>query len=1295
MNTMKRKGFTLVELLVVIAILAILATVSVVGYTAFIERASVSNDQNIAAQLNKFLVAYNADHTSKHYGKDVNEGNIREITQEILDLGGLDELVPQSLDHGYHFYYDLQEDKYVVGKLNEQGLLETLVHAADNNGAHLGSCFTEDGRYFLVDTAGSDLADIVNGLYEAKSEADIQAALEKASTLADEPSQVINKIQDYVASVNVIIEGTQYVTNAEGTTNVVFTDGTTWVGTDVVVVGNPEATGSGFVVNNSGSTIVIVVPDSVKYIEVGAMNTSGSNTVVIVINKPSSEVANMANGSFTNGTLDLEDGDFTTTDDGHITNADGSTKLELKYENAFVDFKVVVENTDTTKQIYDADGNKTNSGYVSWDLDEFLLKFDAVGEDASIPATGLENATWEIVNDIDFARLEGNKVIFDKAKTPSQDIVVKATATNAKGEVVTREFTAKIVRITGAEFTIGGDKVNELDKVANLVCDNLSGTDFVVIPTFTYSYNNTGIKLAEDLFLSFESEGHTHGEACCPHVKHDGNCLICTHTCNNDCAYSSCNHTTHTDDCCGHTHTSACYEGNCTHVVGGAHTKADGTSCFANCAAAHTSHSYNCSQHYYETIWSKGPLHEHTDACCGHVNGTYHTKACGGSATYGGSDETCTYKTEGSHEHSKACCMYNSNSRGIDFSSGDYCVHKLGYHNADGVLVEYHLSGCGTCEHFTNGEHDSCTSTLICGHTDGVAHNCDECKHKVSGHECTELKCKFTCTGTGDCVECTHDCEKEGCESKCTYQSAAINGSSIRGFGSDSGTLTINVGKEGSYSYTFADITLNFYGDFETDIKGNVTHLGNANVVKVEDLFGNGVPTDAKIYIYDAKRVNHATDNFMFPDRTLLTLKSEASAMGETFYVEDNVIEYKNGAWEEIKFYGTGEVYIAVVSNDGVRLSDDVEAEVVAGTNVRDYGELNASTSNVLLKDITMTANGQFTFRTNGGSIYGNHYTFDIQQGVKINANGIIVLDNTNMQDLRVIGAYYPEVAIAGLFEYGTNAVLAKGNVTIDNCYIANTRSPLAAGYENDDVADVITVKDSVIYGGRYSNIDLREGTLIFEGKVITINQPHTTEKNVASVDEDLKVAGLGVTIWFEADEANIYGVQNLVQYNFVSENFKGLPDVTVDYPAYSVAETIDVKGFFKEIFGNEEKYSDYYFEKDGEVYMNASIICEDLGKKFSDAYEFKMHIPYGDRTKFENGTTPVGYQYVAYNTTIVNGFYPVTIHVYGLMNTDAHNQMFEDSQDAEFIYSPWTHIVGEETYDAYGFGSDNSIILR
>ena len=56
MRNNKMKGFTLVELLVVIAILAILATVSVVGYTSFIKSAYISNDENIAAQLNQLLL---------------------------------------------------------------------------------------------------------------------------------------------------------------------------------------------------------------------------------------------------------------------------------------------------------------------------------------------------------------------------------------------------------------------------------------------------------------------------------------------------------------------------------------------------------------------------------------------------------------------------------------------------------------------------------------------------------------------------------------------------------------------------------------------------------------------------------------------------------------------------------------------------------------------------------------------------------------------------------------------------------------------------------------------------------------------------------------------------------------------------------------------------------------------------------------------------------------------------------------------------------------------------------------
>ncbi|MBQ3067187.1 MAG: type II secretion system protein, partial [Clostridia bacterium] len=60
-----KKGFTLVELLVVIAILAILATVSVVGYTAFIEKAHQSVAMQEMTQIRNALVA--EDITNKNF----------------------------------------------------------------------------------------------------------------------------------------------------------------------------------------------------------------------------------------------------------------------------------------------------------------------------------------------------------------------------------------------------------------------------------------------------------------------------------------------------------------------------------------------------------------------------------------------------------------------------------------------------------------------------------------------------------------------------------------------------------------------------------------------------------------------------------------------------------------------------------------------------------------------------------------------------------------------------------------------------------------------------------------------------------------------------------------------------------------------------------------------------------------------------------------------------------------------------------------------------------------------------
>ena len=65
-----KKGFTLVELLVVIAILAILASVTVVGYSAFTQKAKDSVAQQELTQIHNYLYAEDINNEKITFTKD-------------------------------------------------------------------------------------------------------------------------------------------------------------------------------------------------------------------------------------------------------------------------------------------------------------------------------------------------------------------------------------------------------------------------------------------------------------------------------------------------------------------------------------------------------------------------------------------------------------------------------------------------------------------------------------------------------------------------------------------------------------------------------------------------------------------------------------------------------------------------------------------------------------------------------------------------------------------------------------------------------------------------------------------------------------------------------------------------------------------------------------------------------------------------------------------------------------------------------------------------------------------------
>ena len=96
-----KKGFTLVELLVVIAILAILATVSVVGYTAFIQKAHQSNDRTLVAQLNKLIMRVDGE----------KYGNFHEVV-ETLQENGIDVTKLNATAKDYEILWDMDAQEF-------------------------------------------------------------------------------------------------------------------------------------------------------------------------------------------------------------------------------------------------------------------------------------------------------------------------------------------------------------------------------------------------------------------------------------------------------------------------------------------------------------------------------------------------------------------------------------------------------------------------------------------------------------------------------------------------------------------------------------------------------------------------------------------------------------------------------------------------------------------------------------------------------------------------------------------------------------------------------------------------------------------------------------------------------------------------------------------------------------------------------------------------------------------------------------------------------------------------------
>ena len=471
MRNNKNKGFTLVELLVVIAILAILATVSVVGYTSFIESATVSNDENIAAQLNNFLVAMKADSNGKYYddftsndGK-VTEDNVWEITQYILKDGGLESLEPQALKYGYNYYYNLNTQKFEVIKekdVTAPGLVALIRAFANGETLKPGFFKTKTGDVvFLVDTKGSSLAEAVRGFYTFDFLAEEENAWTKFQEIvADAAAEGHTNISTALENSVFVTEDGTYA-NGNSATNYVFH-------TEKNIIMEPSVP---VTLSNP-----VMIPANVTSFEVGAFNVTYTEDGKLVFEVPVETLKSaLCEDSLPNGlVVNIDGNDWTY----HSATNDDDAKLTYSTETVYLDIANPLKDFDmllsgTANKLHNvADDSVGYDAIIVWDGATFTLGLDSSSlvPEFSDKSLSSKRVSWALTDaDGETATYAGVSVSAEGTITLSVDDTTKlypettefyVTATAAhpmtNGKYAQGTFKIVLSRPTNAIFSVDG-----------------------------------------------------------------------------------------------------------------------------------------------------------------------------------------------------------------------------------------------------------------------------------------------------------------------------------------------------------------------------------------------------------------------------------------------------------------------------------------------------------------------------------------------------------------------------------------------------------------------------------------------------------------------------------------------------------------------------------------------------------------------------------------------------------------------------------------------------------------------
>ncbi len=313
---------------------------------------------------------------------------------------------------------------------------------------------------------------------------------------------------------------------------------------------------------------------------------------------------------------------------------------------------------------------------------------------------------------------------------------------------------------------------------------------------------------------------------------------------------------------------------------------------------------------------------------------------------------------------------------------------------------------------------------------------------------------------------------------------------------------------------------------------------------------------------------------------------------------KDNMLQFNDG------YQGVVRIEITA-SSEGVTLNTvTVPLEILDGYNVTTYDELISTSNNtsnkMVLNDVTLTAyrsNGQYV--VNGATLYGNGFTLDGTgidcTGVKMQWNALISVNNSVVDNVRIVGQTFPEIGWHDEPYAGYTMYIEGEHCEIYNSYFYGSRASI---YVSSDCY----IYNTVFEGGIMANVILACQNVTFED-VVTIQNLDSENLPDNITEDDLSKLGVGLGIFVDqgfASKIKIVLEGDFYQYNWVDTDLaKRIEDLTYRTAIQTLLN----------------KYPQFIHEINGTDYVNTGILLydkiTDTSNLITDNRNNKSQFPY------------------------------------------------------------------------------------